>query len=151
MRIAVFLLLFAVAMPAIAADENDVVYEGGTIPNLHSATAGRFDTTDHESLAFVYASAQLNIPYGQIESYEYSRQVVHHLGVLPAIGVGLVRARKKNHFVRIIYHDDKGGSQVAVFRIPKHSPNTLMPVLQARAPQTAAPCKGTALAKCWEK
>lgn len=150
MRIAAFLVLVAVALPAAAADENDVVYEGGTVPNLHSEIAGRFDTTVQESLAFVYSSGQLNIRYAQIESYEYNRQVVHHLGVLPAIGVGLVRARKKSHFVRIVYRDENGGSQVAVFRVPKHLPNTLMPVLQARAPQTASPCKGPALARCWE-
>lgn len=150
MRIAALLLLIAVALPATAADGNDVIYEGGTIPNLHSATAGRFDTTNRESLAFISSAGQLTIPYAQIDSYEYSRQVVHHLGVLPIIGVGLVRARKKNHFVKIVYHDENSGSQVAVFRIPKHLPNTLMPVLQARAPLTASPCKGLAFAKCWE-
>jgi hypothetical protein len=151
MRIVALLLTVAISLPVFAADENEVVYEGGTIPNLHSETTGHFDTTNRESLTFVSSTGQTNIPYAQIDSYEYSQHVVHHLGVLPIIAAGLVRARKKNHFVRIVYHDDNSGSQVAVFRVPKHLPNTLMPVLQTRAPITASPCNVTGVAKCWEK
>jgi hypothetical protein len=138
----------AISVLAAAQNSPTVEYAGGTVPNLKSETVGRLDITDPTFLAFDYAASKLVIPFNKIESYQYTQEVVHHLGVLPAIGVGLLKARRRSHLVRITYRDESNVSQVAVFKVPKHMPQTLLPALQARVPQPSQPCAATRNVKC---
>lgn len=138
-------LLLAISVPAGAVEDGQVRYAGGTVPALQTGVLGRFDTTSETMLSFVYANNNLAIPYASIDSYEYSEQVARHLGVLPAIGVGLVKMRQRRHFLQIDYHDQCNSSQVAVFEVSKYLPQTLLAVLQVRAPQG---CKPSSLTKC---
>jgi hypothetical protein len=71
--------------------------------------------------------------------------VARHLGVLPAIAVGLVKKRQRRHYFRISYRDENGVVQVVVFEVPKNMPRTLLPILQTRAPQG---CKTAPFAVC---
>ena len=152
MRIAAFALMIAVSISSLfAQDRATVVYTGGTVPNLKPETAGRLDITEPAAVAFVYPSGKLAIDFDAIQSYEYSREVAHHLGILPAIEVGLVKARKQNHLLRITYRDANNASQVAVFRIPKQMPHTLLPVLRIRAPQAEHPCGPGGYPMCLQK
>jgi hypothetical protein len=151
MRIAVFMLMIVVSIPMAAIDGENVVYEGGTAAGLISQTAGRLETAGPGSMAFVYVSGKLLIDFEGIQSYEYSEEVAHHLGVLPMIAVGLVRARKRNHFIRITYRNAEDTQEVAVFRIPKHMSDTLLPVLQVRAPQASHPCIPSVYPMCLPK
>ena len=86
------------------------------------------------------SGTKLLIPYADIQTFEYSTEVTRHLGVLPAIGVGLVKMRRHRHYFRISYRGAADVSQVAVFEVPKHMPRALRAVLEARAPQTCRPC-----------
>ncbi len=133
-------LLFActLAIPLAAVENDQVQYMGGTAPAVHPGAIGRLDTTDEKSLNFESAGAKLRIPYTDIQSFEYSTEATHHLGVMPAIAVGLVRIRKHRHYFRISYRAD-AISQVAVFEVPKQMPRTLQAVLKARAPQSCRP------------
>ncbi len=70
---------------------------------------------------------------------EYSQQVARHLGVLPAIAVGLVKRRQRRHFLRISYHDESSTAQVAIFEVSKETPHTLLAILEVRAPQGCKP------------
>jgi hypothetical protein len=138
-------LLLALTLPAAAVEGSQVMYFGGTVPALTSGLVGRLDTTSETSLAFEYGSNKLVIPYAAIESFQYTTEVTHHLGVLPAIAVALLKKRERQHFFRISYRDADHGKQVAVFEVPKHMPRTLQAVLEARAPQTcrpSSPCGG---------
>jgi hypothetical protein len=83
--------------------------------------------TSQTELVFVSSSVRLVIPYASIDSYDHSQQVTHHLGVLPAIAVSLVKKRQRKHFLRIAYHDEK------------KMPLTLLAILQQRAPQGCKP------------
>lgn len=131
--IAVFLLL-ATASFLFAADDNNVTYTGGTAPQVKEGAAGRFDFSSATQLRFVSSGTVLEIPYTAIESFAHTREAAVHLGVAPAIAVGLVAARRHNHFVRIIWKDSNKVSQVAVFEVPKSVTTYLMPALQARSP-----------------
>ncbi|MGB8759963.1 MAG: hypothetical protein WCD01_03660, partial [Candidatus Sulfotelmatobacter sp.] len=84
-------LLLALAAPVFAVDDGQVMYAGGTVPGLPAGAVGRLDTTSEESLTFEYSGTQVLIPYSQIESFEYSTEVTRHLGVMPAIAVGLIK------------------------------------------------------------
>jgi hypothetical protein len=136
---AAFCLLLVITFPAGALEDGQVMYTGGTVPTLQAGVLGRFDTTSQTALSFEYGGNKLAILYAKIDSFEYSQQVARHLGVLPAIAVGLVKKRQRKHFFQIRYHDEGNLSQVAVFEVPKQMPPTLLATLQTRAPQGCKP------------
>ncbi|MGB6387356.1 MAG: hypothetical protein WBD25_16720 [Terriglobales bacterium] len=133
-RLVAFFILLSLTLPAVAVEGGQVMYVGGTIPALTNNLVGRLDTTSETSLTFEYASNKLAIPYAAIESFQYSTEVTHHLGVLPGIVVALAKKREHRHFFRISYRDADNISQVAIFEVPKHMPRTLQAILNARAP-----------------
>ncbi|MGA9306935.1 MAG: hypothetical protein WBW31_16135 [Candidatus Sulfotelmatobacter sp.] len=138
-KLMIFCLLLALAVPVPAVDDGRVMYAGGTVPALPAGAVGRLDTTSEESLTFEYSGAKVLIPYSQIESFEYSTEVTRHLGVIPAIAVGLIKKRQRRHYFRISYRSADNVSQVVVLEVPKHMPRTLQAVLMSRAPQTCNP------------
>ena len=131
-------LLLVLSLSAFALDDGHARYVGGTIPGVSAGVVGRLDTTSDTALIFLQAGNKLVIPYASIESYEYSKEVTHHLGVLPMIAIGLVKMRRRSHFFRISFRD-QNASQVVVFEVPKHMPPTLQAILRARAPSNYGP------------
>jgi hypothetical protein len=131
-----FLLL---SLSASAFENGHAKYVGGTVPSLTAGTVGRLDTTSEASLIFLQAGNKLEIPYVSIESYEYSKEVTRHLGVLPAIAVRLFKVRQRRHFFRFSYRDTNNLAQAAVFEVPKQTPPTLQAVLETRAPRSRKP------------
>jgi len=143
--LATLCLVLLFARPLLAVDDGDVSYVGGTVENLKEGSPGKLDITSQTELVFVSSSVKLVIPYASIDSYDHSQQVAHHLGVLPAIAVSLVKKRQRQHFLRIAYHDEIKTPQVAIFEVPKQMPLTLLAILQQRAPQG---CKPQPYSKC---
>ena len=141
-KLMTFCLLFALALPVAAVEDGQVLYAGGTAQTLRTGVVGRLDTTSEISLAFEYSGTRLVIPYSSIQSYQYSTEVTRHLGVLPAIAIGLVKMRRHRHYFRISYLGTDNVAQVAIFEVPKHMPRTLEAVLDARVskPTRPVPC-----------
>jgi hypothetical protein len=138
-RILGLCLLVLAPLATLAVEGGQVLYVGGTSVSVKEGVLGRLDTTSQTALNFDYSSGKLVIPFEMIDSYEYSQPVARHLGVLPAIAVGLVKRRQHKHFLRISYHDENKAPQVAVFEVSKEMPRTLLAILQARAPQGRRP------------
>ena len=138
-------LLLIFSLPALAVDDGNVMYLGGTAPSLKEGTVGKLDLKSQTHLIFESPTGKVAIPFARIDFYEHSEEVAHHLGVLPAIAVGLLKIRHKRHFLRIAYRDEDNASQVAIFEVPKKMPRTLLAVLQQRAPQG---CKPAAYERC---
>jgi hypothetical protein len=134
-KLALICCLFLLPPIAAAVENGQVLYVGGTIPSLREGSLGRLDTSSESALVFASGAAPLVIPFSKIESYEYSQDVARHLGLLPAIGAGLLRKRQHKHFFRITYRDSSEVLQVTVFEVPKQMPRSLLAVLQTRAPQ----------------
>ncbi len=141
-KITAFFFLLLLSIPALAVDEHQVMYIGGTTPGLAAGVVGSLDTTGETALIFEHAGTKLEIPYTTIDSHEYSTEVTHHLGVLPAVAVGMVRIRKHRHYFRVTYHSADGVAQVAVFEVSKQMSRPLQAVLSARAAKakTCSPC-----------
>lgn len=95
------------------------MYVGGTAPGVNAGIVGRLDTTSDTALIFEHSEGKLAISYDAIQSFDYAKEVTRNLGVLPAIGVGLVKMRQHRHFFRISYRDSSNEVQVAVFEVPK--------------------------------
>ena len=126
-------LIFLVSV-AGAVESGQVEYVGGTVPGLKDGALGRLDMVSETALRFEAAGTVLDIPYASIESFDYTQEVSHHLGVLPAIAVGLMKSRKHKHFFRISFDKD-AAKQVVIFEVPKSLPPTLLAVLKTRAPE----------------
>jgi len=144
-RVAGLWLLLVLPLAALAVENGQVMYAGGTVASLKEGTLGNMVTTSLAALTFEGAGSQLIIPFANIESYEFSEQLARHLGVLPAIGTGLVRHRQKKHFLRIFYKAENNTEQVVVFEVPKQMPRVLLAILQARVPWG---CKANEALKC---
>ena len=136
-RLPQFCLFLLLSLSAFALDEGHARYVGGTAQGVTAGVIGRLDTTSTTSLIFERAGNQVEIPYASIESYEYSKDVTRHLGVLPAIAVGLVKMRRHSHYFSISYRTETGGpAQIVVLEVPKDMPRTLRAILDTRAPGT---------------
>ena len=138
-KIITILLFLTLGLPAFASVEKNAKYTGGTVAALNVGGTGHLETSD-TALIFEYSGKKLAIPYTDIQSYEYSKEVARHLGVLPAIFVALLKARQQRHYFHISYRDTNQVQQVAVFEASKDTVRVLRAVLQTRAPQSCGPC-----------
>ncbi|NYF79212.1 hypothetical protein [Granulicella arctica] len=129
---AVFLFLMC-SLPALAVEGNQAAYLSGTTAAVKLGALGTLDTTSPTDLIFVSPQGNLNIPYLAIDRLDYHNDLAHHIGVAPALAVGIVRRREKRHFFDITYHDQAGVAQVAVFEVAKGVPPLMLPILRARA------------------
>ena len=127
-------ILLFITVPLFAVEEGQAAYIGGTVTAIKDGTVGRLDTTQTDALIFEHDGTKLTIPYARIESFEYEKEVAHHMGVVPTLAIVMVKYRQRRHYVRISYQDEQDVKQIAVFEIPKQMPKTLMSILQTRAP-----------------
>jgi hypothetical protein len=132
-------LLLGISMPATAIEKGEAKYAGGTAPGMSSGIVGRLDTTSATVLIVEFSAGRLAIPYAAIDSFEYSQEVKHHLGVLPAIAVALVKQRQRKHLFRISYRDENDVSQVVILEVAKYASSALEGVLKIKAPQACKP------------
>jgi phosphatidylglycerophosphate synthase len=135
----VFALSVLLVVPCFAVEAGQVAYMSGTLA-VPQGTIGGFDNTSPAALVFKFtvsgaAQGEVDIAYKNIGSFEYSTEVAHHLGVLPAVAVGLVKRRERRHFFTIKFTDSSDVPQAAIFEVPKRDPPGLLAILRARAPQ----------------
>ncbi|HUC42352.1 MAG TPA: hypothetical protein VL913_01280 [Candidatus Micrarchaeaceae archaeon] len=136
-------LLLVISFPAGAVEDGQVRYLGGTAAQIPAGALGRFDTSSPTAFTFESPAGKLAIPYESILSYRYQEKVAHHLGVLPAVAVGIVRARHRRHFIQIQFRGADDVVNVAIFEVSKQAPQTLLAILQTRSPQAT---EGSSLA-----
>ena len=135
-RLTVFVVAIAVAMTAVEAfglEGQEVAYVAGTVPALKVGIVGTLDTTVAAALEFRSGTDQFSIPYARIISYQCREETRFHLGVLPAIAVGLVKKRTKVHFVDITWQGENNEAQVVTLETSKRGSEALLTVLRARA------------------
>jgi phosphatidylglycerophosphate synthase len=135
----VVVLGLLVGVPAFAVDAGQIAYVTGTLA-IPQGMIGSFDTASPAVLVFKYAApggdpSEVEIAYKNIGGFEYSTEVAHHLGVLPAVAVGLVKRRERKHFFTFKFTNSSGVAQAAIFEVPKNDPPGLLAILNARAPQ----------------
>src|SRR5580765_548783 len=119
MRLILAVGLIVFSTTAFALSGTEATYAGGSAKNLKPGDAGTFDVSGNDALVFVAPSERLSITYSRIVKMEYRRELTHHLGVAPAIAVGLIKARDKKHVFTITFTDEAGVPQAMVFEVPK--------------------------------
>ena len=135
--------LLLLSLPAVALSGQHVQYVGGTAPGITNGAIGKLDTTSDSSLIFEYQGTKLSVPYANIDSFQHTKEVARHLGVLPVIVVALLKPRQQRHFFRIVYHDRNSPNPVThviVLEVPKRMSCTLEAVLDTRSPQRGRSC-----------
>ena len=95
--------LLSVAMlmsvSAMAMDGPEAQYVNGTAPGVKDGSIGTVDTTIATALEFHAGGAGFSIPYAGVQVYKYCEENRFRLGVLPAVAVGILKARSKRHTV----------------------------------------------------
>jgi hypothetical protein len=138
------LIAFATARPAVS-QSLQVAYTGGTAAVTEQPVAGNLEPDGGKALSFLAPKVGFAIPYAGITDAAYREENRFRLGVLPAIAVGLIKARARRHLVIINWKDDSGLAQTAVFETSKETARTMLALLRARSPQVCPP-KGSCLA-----
>ncbi|HXR40110.1 MAG TPA: hypothetical protein VN776_13515 [Terracidiphilus sp.] len=125
-------------VPAFAVEGKEAAYVAGTGQTVKEGTVGVLNTSSATALVFESSGGQISIPYARVVSYQYRQEVKVHLGVLPAIAVGLVKRRAKRHFVTITWKGDGDQREVVTLEVSKTEPEILLGLLRALAPE---PCR----------
>jgi hypothetical protein len=129
-------VVFFLSVCCMAAEPGQVRYRGGTLDNSKVRALGRLDLSSPGSITYETGKSRFTIPYEQIVSYQYEEEVAHHLGVLPAIAVGLIKHRQHRHVFTIVYLNDQLKKQIAVFEVPKSEAGSVKAVLDAKGVHT---------------
>jgi hypothetical protein len=144
--LALAVLMALMGLPASALEPNQAVYIGGSAA-VAPDTVGTVDTTSPTALVFNFkepdgATAQIAIDYTHIRNICATNEVTHHLGVAPAIAVGLLAVRQRRYFLTITWTDDAGVAQAVEIEVAKREQQPLATVIRARMLQHCqqAPC-----------
>jgi hypothetical protein len=132
-RIVGIVLLLVLATNAFGVTGSEVAYIGGSVSGLKAGDVGSFDVSSATELVFTSNGERFPIAYDKIKKIEYRNEVTYHLGVAPAVVVGLIKQRERRYFFTLSYMDEAGVTQAAVFEVAKDAPRSLLPVFAARA------------------
>ena len=134
--LAVLLVLSFLGEPAAGATAvrgKDVMYVGGTIPNLPEATIGVLDATSEKALRFESPKGKFEIPYENITSLEYGQKAGRRLGVALTITIWALFSKKRKHFLTIGFNDESDKPQGVVLEIPKGTAKSFIIILEVRS------------------
>lgn len=137
------LLLLVCSLQAFAdfswVEGSDVRYVGGTAANIAPDAMGKLDLTSSSELVFSTVQAKVSMPYASITEFRYTEEVAHHYGVVAATVIGLLKARRQQHFLHIAYRDSSGAVQTVVLEVSKDAQLALRTTIEARVPKPTKP------------
>jgi hypothetical protein len=144
-------IVFAGVPELSALDGNKAVYAGGTITlfnSSHARVEGRVDLTDPHALVFVAGDllqrrSSLRIPYSTIQDLEFRQKVRRRLAtavgstaLLGPIGALAFTAKKRQHYLTVVYTDERGLNQVAVLELGKDIVRSTLVAVETRSGTT---------------
>jgi hypothetical protein len=134
MKSIVVLVAMLLAGGALFAQETQqVVYVRGTAHAIKEGAAGTVDKSSPSALQFHSGQESFSIPYASITSFRFHQESQYHLGVLPAIALGLFAPWAKRHFVTITWTGENGVPDVVTLESSKSITDGLLEVMRARA------------------
>jgi hypothetical protein len=125
------LLLEPLCLGAVTGKE--VMYVGGTIPNLPEGTIGKLDTNSDKVFVFASPKGRFEIPYENITSLEYGQKAGRRLAVALTISIWALLSKKRKHFLTIGYTDENDKPQGVVLEVPKGTAKAFITILEVRS------------------
>jgi hypothetical protein len=131
-----------------ALDGNNVAHASGTIAlfnDPHTRIGGCLDLSDPHGLVFVadtvpQGSASLRIRYSAIHDLEFGQKVRRRLAasagstaLLGPIGLVALTTKKRQHYLTIVYTDDRGLNQVVILELGTKVVRSTLAAIEARA------------------
>ena len=131
-----------------ALDENKAAYAGGTIARFNDSYApveGHLDLSDPNALVFVadnvaHGSYSLHIQYSSIHDLEFGQKVRRRVAeatgstaLFGPIGALAFAAKKREHYLTVVYTDDRGLNQVAILELGKDVVRSALVAIEARS------------------
>jgi hypothetical protein len=132
-------------VPAVALAGPAAEYVNGTAQGVKEGSAGRLNASLAKALEFQAGASGFSIPWDGVQIYKYREENRFRLGVLPAIAVGMLKARSKRHLVTIGWKDSDGVAQLVTLETSRDDARGLIAILRARSTQA---CKGRAGQQC---
>jgi hypothetical protein len=126
-------LLFAL-LPLLQAGAPGarVHYVGGTGAGLIEKTDVRIELSNDEDLVLTSKGASLHIPYASVNSVEYGQKVERRVAEAILISPILLLAKRRVHFLTILFQDVEGHQQAMVFRVESGDVRMLLVGLEAK-------------------
>ncbi|SRR5712692_2174090 len=115
------------------ATGKEVMYVGGTIPNLPEGAMGDIDTKSEKALTFVSNKGRFEIPYENITSLEYGQKAGRRLGVAVTLTLWALLSKKRKHFLTIGFTDANDKPQGVVLEVPKGTVKATITIIEARS------------------
>ena len=116
-----------------AVSGKQVMYVGGTVPNLPEGTIGKLDTKSEKVFVFESPKGRFEVAYENITSLEYGQKAGRRLGVALVISTWALLSKKRKHFLTIGYTDNDDKKQGIVLEIPKGSTKAFITILEVRS------------------
>jgi hypothetical protein len=122
-----------------AQQAQQFIYARGTMQAVKEGATGTVDKSSPSALRFQSAQESFSIPYASITSFQFHRESRYHLGVLPAIAVGLFMPWARRHLVTITWNGENHVPEVVTLEASKSATDGLLEVMRARASEACKP------------
>lgn len=109
-----------------------VEYVGGTRPDISGETSGSLQAIDEQYLVFYSKSANLRVPYDQINLLEYGQKVDRRYAMAVLISPVFILSKRRQHFLTVGYLDAAGKEQALIFKVDKSDIRAILVTLEAR-------------------
>jgi hypothetical protein len=131
-----------------ALEKSKAAYAGGTIAvfnDLPARIEGHLDLGDPHALVFVPNPASptrplLRIRYSSIHDLEFGQKVRRRIAAATVgtalfgpIGALAFAAKKREHYLTVLFTDDRGLNQVAILELGKHVVRSTLGTIEARS------------------
>ena len=137
-------MVFAALSDVSALDEHKAGYAGGNLSLFNDSQAlveGHLDLSDQHALVFVVdGSPALRIQYSSIHDLEFGQKVRRRVAtatgttaLLGPLGALAFTLKKREHFLTVVFTDDRGVNQVAVLALGKKVVRSTLLTIEERS------------------
>jgi len=137
-------MVFAAVSDVSALDGHKAAYAGGTLALFNDSQTrveGHLDLSDPQALVLVVdGSSVLRVQYSSIHDLEFGQKVRRRVAaatgttaLLGPLGALAFTMTKREHYLTVVYRDDRGVDQVAVLELGKNVVRSTLLTLEARS------------------
>lgn len=107
-------------------------YVGGTRGDIPNEASGTIQAIDEQYLVFYSKAASIRVPYEKISIIEYGQKVDRRYTMAVLISPVFVLSKKREHFLTVVFTDEKGREQAMIFKVAKNDIRAMLVSLETR-------------------